>query len=99
MMILCEEDLKVLEEVPAGKWHEVMDFARSLTEEHKQKISSGKKREKPRLWGALEGQVWMSDDFNDPMDFVSPEEMRVLEAMRSQKKTEPNKPKEQEAAV
>ena len=36
-MILREEDLKVLEEVPAGKWHEVMDFARSLTEEHRQK--------------------------------------------------------------
>ncbi len=98
-MILREEDLKVLSEVPAGKWHEVMDFARYLTEEHKKIISSGKKREKPRLWGALEGQVWMSDDFNDPMDFVSPEEMRVLEAMREAKKAEANKPDEKEVAV
>ena len=98
-MILREEDLKVLEGVPAGKWHEVMDFARYLTEEHKKIISSGKKREKPRLWGALEGQVWMSDDFNDPMDFVSPEEMRVLEAMREAKKSEANKPVEKEVAV
>lgn len=98
-MILRDEDLKVLENVPAGKWHEVMDFARYLTEEHQKKINSGKKRDSPRLWGALEGKVWMSDDFNDPMDFVSEEEMKVLEAMRSQKKKETQHIEEQEVAV
>ncbi len=30
-MILREKDLKELEKVPAGKWHEVMEFARFLT--------------------------------------------------------------------
>lgn len=75
-MMLSEEDLKVLAEVPAGKWHEVMDFARYLTEEHKKKIDSGKKREKPRLWGALEGEIWMSDDFNEPLELVPEGELR-----------------------
>lgn len=87
-MILREKDIKELEKVPAGKWHEVMEFARAVTEAHKKAINSGKKRDKPRLWGALEGQVWISDDFNDPMDFVSPEEQKVLEAMRENKKQE-----------
>lgn len=27
------------------------------------------------------GEVWISDDFDDPLEFVSPEEQRVLEAM------------------
>jgi hypothetical protein len=42
----------------------------------------------------------MSDDFNDPMDFVSEDEMRVLEAMRTQKEShEEEKLTLQEAAV
>ena len=93
-MILREKDIKELEKVPAGKWHEVMEFARAVTEAHKNAINSCKKRDKPRLWGALEGQVWMSDDFDDPLEFVSSEEMKVLEAMRESRKQEL-----QEAAV
>ena len=87
-MILREKDLQELEKVPAGKWHEVMEFARAVTEAHKKAINSDKKRDKPRLWGVLEGQVWISDDFNDPMDFVSSEEQKVLDAMRESKKQE-----------
>ena len=85
-MILRDEDLKILREVPADSWHILMNLAQHLAEEHRKVISSKKKRDKPRLWGALEGQVWVSDDFNDPMDFVSEKEQQVLEAMRTQKK-------------
>ena len=98
-MVLLEEDLKVLKSVPAGDWHTVMGLARYLAEEHKKKLSSGKKRERPRLWGALEGKVWMSDDFDDPMDFVSEDEVRVLEAMRASKKAAHHEEELQEAAV
>lgn len=85
-MVLRDEDLKVLREVPADSWHILMNLAQHLAEEHRKVISSKKKRDKPRLWGALEGKVWISDDFNDPMDFVSEKEQRVLEAMRAQNK-------------
>ena len=87
-MVLREEDLKILREVPAENWHILMHLANYLAEEHKKLIHSGKKRSKPRLLGALEGKVWISDDFNDPMDFVSKDEMRVLEAMRARNENE-----------
>ncbi len=93
-MILRDEDLKILREVPAENWHILMHLANYLAEEHRKVIQSGKKRDKPRLLGALEGQVWISDDFNDPMDFVSEDEMRVLEAMRTQKKKNAHKQEE-----
>ncbi|MBQ7578141.1 MAG: DUF2281 domain-containing protein [Synergistaceae bacterium] len=90
-----DEELKILADVPAGKIPELLDFARFLRESHDR--STQNKRTKPRLVGALEGKVWMSDDFNDPMDFVSDEEMRVLEAMRSRKKIDSDSELREEA--
>ncbi len=86
-MILREEDLKVLAEVPAGKWHEVMDFARYLiASSEKEKVPEAKQDKQYRSGGWVKGEIWMSDDFDDPMDFISPDEMRVLEAMRDSKR-------------
>ena len=84
-MKLTEEELKIIEAVPADKMGSLLDFARFLKDTAK---PSAKKRERPRLVGVLKGQVWMSDDFNDPMDFVSESEALVLEAMRAGKKHE-----------
>ena len=85
-MILREKDLKELEKVPAGKWHEVMEFARFLTDVAKSEREREKKPLRHGEW--VEGEIWISDDFNDPMEFVSPEEMKVLDAMRESKKQE-----------
>lgn len=88
-MTLSSEDVKILENVPAGSWPMVIQFAQTLTEMHQKKINTVKqKRDKPRLIGALKGKIWMSDDFNDPLEFVSEEEMRLLETMRAGKKSE-----------
>ena len=100
-MTFTNDELKILEDVPAGKKQELIQFAEFLRETHEKAISSGmNKRERPRLLGVLKGQVWISDDFNDPMDFVSEDEVRVLEAMRTQKKSqEEEKHTLQEAVV
>ena len=92
-MILRDEDLKVLENVPAGKWHEVMDLARKLAEEHQKKINSGKKRDRPRLWGVLKGKVWMSEDFNEPMELVYESELRELRELAGRNTPEVKKEK------
>ena len=42
-----------------------------------------KLREKPRLWGTLEGEVWISDDFNDSFELVSESEKQLLETVRA----------------
>ena len=100
-MTFTDEEMKILEDVPAGKRQELLQFANFLNETHQKAINSGmKKRDRPRLVGVLKGQVWISDDFNDPMDFVSEDEMRLLDAMRTQKKSqEEEKNALQEAAV
>ena len=98
-MKFTDEELAVLEGIPAGKKQELLNFAQFLQDMHnKAKNTPKKKRDRPRLVGALEGKIWMSDDFNDPLEFVSPDEMRVLEAMREAKKQAPQE-KELEAAV
>ena len=94
-MKFTEDELAILESIPAGRKQELLQFAQFLKEAHEKVVNTPKKkREKPRLVGALEGKVWMSDDFNDPLEFVSPDEMRVLDAMRATKR-----PELQEAAV
>ena len=98
-MTFTAEELAILESIPAGKKQELLTFAQFLKELHeKAKNTPKKKRERPRLVGALEGEIWMSDDFNDPLEFVSPDEMKVLEAMRAAKK-QALQEKELEAAV
>lgn len=88
-MTLREEILHNIEEVPESSLQLLLQFVRFLRESPVvPEKPKKKKRDKPRLLGALEGKVWISDDFNDPMDFVSPEEQRVLEAMRAAKKAE-----------
>ncbi|MBQ9574042.1 MAG: DUF2281 domain-containing protein [Synergistaceae bacterium] len=94
-MIINGEDLKVLENVPAGKWHEVMDFARFIIADAEKEKLPEVKREKPyRSGGWVKGKIWMSDDFNDPLEFVSESEMKILKAIREDKREEL-----QEAAV
>ena len=98
-MTFTAEEQAILESIPAGKKQELLTFAQFLKELHeKAKNTPKKKRERPRLVGALEGEIWMSDDFNDPLEIVSPDEMKVLEAMREAKKKAPHE-KELEAAV
>ena len=76
-MTLREEILHSIDDVPESSLQLLLQFVRFLREcpvvtAKKEK----KKRDRPRLLGVLEGKVWMSDDFNDPMDFVSPEEAK-----------------------
>ncbi|MBQ3396539.1 MAG: hypothetical protein IJG34_09270 [Synergistaceae bacterium] len=88
-MVLREEDLKVLREVPAENWHILMHLAKYLAEAHTEHESNNMNN--PVRHGEwVEGEIWMSEDFNDPLEFVSESEMHVLDVMREPK---------QEAAV
>ncbi|MBQ2617393.1 MAG: DUF2281 domain-containing protein [Synergistaceae bacterium] len=96
-MTIRQEILHYIDEVPENSLQLLLQFVRFLRESPAVPAKrEKKKRDRPRLLGVLEGQVWISDDFNDPMDFVSPEEQKVLEAMRAAKKAEAQL---QEAAV
>ncbi len=99
-MMFTTEEMEILESIPAGKKQELLKFAKFLKEDYlNAKNAPQKKRERPRLVGVLEGKVWMSEDFNDPLEFVSSSEMRVLEAMRANKKEPEEKLEMQEVAV
>lgn len=54
----------------------------------KENEMKNKKREKPRLLGALEGKIMISEDFKDELEYVSENEMKVLEDMRTKKNSE-----------
>ena len=73
-MTLKEEALKALENVPIGSLPELIKFARFLRSSHQEEIETwkAKKNKKPvRHGGWVKGEVWMSDDFNDSLEFVS----------------------------
>ncbi len=87
-MTLKEEALQAVEEVPEEKLPSLIDFARYLKSSYEAELNEAKAKteKKPRRHGGwIKGEIWMSDDFNDPMDFVSEDEMRVLEIMRASK--------------
>ena len=92
-MTLREEIYNDINDIPENTLQILHQFVRFLKENpadvtDNSGMGSQKKRDRPRLLGVLEGQVWISDDFNDPMDFVSEEEQRMLEVMRASKKQE-----------
>ena len=98
-MTFTAEELAILESIPAGKKQELLTFAQFLADEaHGSEHDEETKTKIYRKGGWVKGQIWMSDDFNDPLEIVSPDEMKVLEAMRKAKKKAPHE-KELEAAV
>ncbi len=95
-MTLREEALKAVEEVPEYKLEALIQFARFLKEaDLTVGVPESKPNSKPyRKGGWVKGEIWMSDDFDDQFEFVSREEMRMIEALRESRKMEL-----QEAAV
>ena len=94
-MKFTDEELAILEAIPAGKKKELLQFAQFLAEDAGSSDSEADTETKVyRKGGWVKGKIWMSDDFNDPLEFVAKDEMRVLEAVR-----EIRKPEIQEAAV
>ena len=86
-MTLREEASIMLEQVPEYKMSELIHFMSFLAECPVNLGRQEKPKGKPRnLLGILKGKVWMSDDFNDKLEYVSPEEMKILEECRAEKK-------------
>ena len=108
MMTLREEVLRTVETLPDYKLETLLQFTRFLKES---KYTAGMQdnaekddaeinevlANEPVRHGRWIKKIWMSDDFNDPMDFVSDEEMRVLDAMRSRKKIDSDSELHEEA--
>lgn len=74
-MTLREEIYHDIKDVPENTLQILHQFVRFLKENpadvsENSGEASQKKRDRPRLLGVLEGKVWISDDFNDPLEFV-----------------------------
>lgn len=89
-MTLKEEVLMTLERVPDYKMSELLHFMRFLAECPVNLGRREKPKGKPRnLAGILKDKVWVSDDcFIDKLEYVSPEELKMLEEVRAKKKAE-----------
>ena len=88
-MTFTEDELKILESIPAGKKQDLLQFAAFLKYEvSHEKPEAETEKKTLRRGGWVKGEIWMSEDFNDPLEFVSSSEMHVLEAMRESKNLE-----------
>ena len=73
-MTLREEVVQLISEVPDNKLNTLMQFARILKETKNNDSKSENNYDdeiKAVRHGGWVKKIWMSDDFNDPMDFVS----------------------------
>ena len=79
-----------LEQVPEYKMSELIHFMRFLVECPVNLGKQDKPGGRPRnMAGILKGKMWVSDDcFTDKLEYVSPEELKMLEEMRARKKAE-----------
>lgn len=94
-MTLREEILHNINELPENSLQLLLQFVRFLRESPAPAVKrEKKKRDRPRLLGVLEGQVWMSDDFNEPLELVPESELRALQEAAKHSRTVP-----QEAAI
>ena len=79
-MTLREEILHDIEEVPESSLQLLLQFVRFLRESPVIPAQQKKgQRNRPRLIGVLEGQGWVSDDFDEPMELVPESEIRALQ--------------------
>lgn len=84
-MTLREEALLEFEQVPDFKLSELIHYMRFLRQCPVSLGKPDKPRGKPRnLWGALEGQVWVADDFNEPLELVPESELKEIRAKKTE---------------
>ena len=70
-VFLDEEVLKVFASMPDALKLEVLHYAEYLISKHLQNPEISSQLEKPkkkRQAGSLKGKIWMSDDFDDPIE-------------------------------
>lgn len=56
--------LQTLKELPLQQQQEILDFLQSIVQQNKTTYTP----QKGRIAGLYQGQGWMSDDFNEPLD-------------------------------
>lgn len=71
--------MKAVEAVPEYKLDALIQFARFLSEsDFTVGTPESKPKDKPyRKGGWVKGEIWMADDFDDQLEFVSHEEMSI----------------------
>ncbi len=86
-MTLREEVIMNLEQIPENKLSVLLHFMHFLSECPITLGMPEKTKGRPRdLLGILKGKVWVSDDFSDKLEYVSQDELKILEDMRAKKK-------------
>ncbi len=63
MLLVDDQIQKALEQLPKEQKKEVLEFIKTL---HKQQKPA--KERKVMQYGCLTGNIWMSDDFNEPLE-------------------------------
>lgn len=61
-----EKVVEIIKDLPANQIAEVANFAEFLQAKYKKQIRAIE-NDKPRILGLNRGQIWMSEDFADPL--------------------------------
>ncbi|MBW4583401.1 MAG: DUF2281 domain-containing protein [Tildeniella nuda ZEHNDER 1965/U140] len=63
--------LEALQKLPESLQQEVLHYAEFLVQKYPQDTIAAEPPEKKREAGALKGKIWMSDDFDEPLEDFS----------------------------
>ena len=68
MMLLKDNILANLDKLPENLQREILHYSEYLVSRYAKENKSDNKEIKRRGYGALKGQIWMSDDFDEPLE-------------------------------
>lgn len=60
--------LEALQKLPESLQQEVLHYAEFLAHKYPSKPAAAESLKKKREAGALKGKIWMSDDFDEPLE-------------------------------
>lgn len=66
---ITEAVLAKLQDLPLEQQQQVLDFVEFISEKYIESRSSEEKSPKKRIAGLHKGKIWISDDFNEPLEF------------------------------
>jgi mRNA-degrading endonuclease RelE of RelBE toxin-antitoxin system len=65
---ITEAVLAKLQDLPLEQQQQVLDFVEFIAEKHAKSRSNEEESSKKRVAGLHKGKIWISDDFNDPLE-------------------------------
>ncbi|MBR8826533.1 MAG: DUF2281 domain-containing protein [Gomphosphaeria aponina SAG 52.96 = DSM 107014] len=68
---ITETLMEKIKALPEEKQEQILDYVEFIEQKYNEEKAQPSKKRKKRVMGLHKGKIWMSDDFNEPLELVS----------------------------